>query len=105
MAGKVYISEYCDLKIANVGMALPMGLEPAVAEQLINTTGTSAISSAFNAKTKFIRVHTDAVVSLLFSATDGASVTAVTTKKRMAANTTEYFAVRAGDKVAAIDNT
>lgn len=103
MAGKVYISEYADLKIANVGMALPMGHEPALAQQQINTTGTSAVSSAFNAKTKFIRVHTDAIVSIKVGT--GTPV-AVVTAQRMAAGTTEYFAVDGSDyKIAAIDNT
>lgn len=101
MAAKIYISEYVRLRPVNLGMVFPGGEEPCVAEQLLNTTGTSAQSAAFNTKTNFIRVQVDGVVSIKF----GASPTAVTTAKRLAANTVEYFAVQPGDKLAGIDNT
>ena len=64
-------------------------------------SGTSAQSSAFNAATRFIRVHTDAICSILI----GSNPTATTAKKRLAADQTEYFAVNSGDKIAAITNT
>lgn len=99
MAAKIYITEYAGLGSVGVGGAAFQ--EPAVAEQLLNTTGTSAQSAAFNAKTRAVRVHTDGIVSIKF----GASPTALITDHRMAANTTEYFAVVAGQKLAGIDNT
>lgn len=101
MAGKIYISEYADLPVISVGQVLPVGREPALAEQLVNTSATSAQSAAFNAKTKFVRVHAATIVSIKF----GANPTAVVGEKRMAAGATEFFGVNTGDKLAGIDNT
>lgn len=97
--GKVYVSEFVASKPVGVGAA--MLVAPSVAEQLVNTSATSAQSSAFNAKTNMVRIHTDAIISVKF----GADPTAVITAHRMAADTTEYFAVMTGQKVAVIDNT
>lgn len=99
MAAKIYITEYVSTK--PIGIGAVMAQEPGSAEQLLNTTGTSAQSAAFGATTRFVRVHTDGIVSIKF----GPNPTAVITAHRMAAGTTEYFAVQAGDKIAGIDNT
>lgn len=97
--GKVYVSEFVSSKAIGIGSA--MLVVPPVAEQLVNTSASSASSAAFNTKTNVVRVHTDAIISIKF----GPAPTAVVTAHRMAANTTEYFAVQPGDKVAVIDNT
>lgn len=97
----LYISEYQSQPIIRNGQMGGVALEPAIAVQKVALTGTSAQSSAFNAKTKFVRLHTDAICSILF----GADPTAAATSPRMAANTTEYFGVNAGDKVAGITNS
>lgn len=94
----LYISEYAGIGFGN-NQNLPV--EPPLAEQTVSVSGTSAQSSAFNASTRFIRVHTDAICSILI----GSNPTATTAKKRMAADQTEYFAVNGGDKIAAITNT
>lgn len=99
--GSLYISEYAGLEVARNGQTIQAGAEPSLATQKITTSGTSAQSAAFNAKTKFIRVHTDAIVSITF----GADPTATTDHARMVAGQTEYFAVTAGQKLAAITNT
>jgi hypothetical protein len=59
--------------------------------------------AAFNAKTRFVRLHTDAVCSIKF----GTNPTASATTARMAANSTEYSSVPPNQayKVAAITNT
>ena len=77
--------------------------EPVVAEQTVAISVGSASSAAFNAKTGMIRLHTDATCSIAV----GASPTAVTTNRRLAANTTEYLSVVPGSnlKVAVIANT
>lgn len=76
--------------------------EPPIAEQTIAIGGSSvACSNAFNARTRLIRVHTDAICSIAI----GAAPTATAAKRRMAANQTEYFSVEAGFKVAVITNT
>lgn len=99
----LYISEYVDAPLVNPGQAIPVGIEPAVAQQHFTVSGTSAQSALFNAKTKFVRIHTDGIVSLKF----GTNPTAVTTELRLAANQTEYFGVPEGGlyMVAAITNT
>lgn len=99
MAAKMYITEFAG--------ALPLGndasmlMVPAVVDQMVNTSASSAQSAAFNANTKVVRIHVDGIVSIKF----GDNPTALTNNHRMAANTTEYFAVKAGQKVAGIDNT
>jgi hypothetical protein len=94
----LYISEYSGIGFGS-NQSLPQ--EPPLAEQTVSMSGTSAQSSAFNAATRFIRVHTDAICSILI----GSNPTATTAKKRLAADQTEYFAVNSGDKIAAITNT
>jgi hypothetical protein len=97
----LYISEYSDMRLSYGQLAIQAPFEPSLAEQHVAIGGTSTPSSAFNDKTKFVRLHTDAICSVKF----GTSPTAVTTEKRMAAGQTEFFGVRPGDKVAVISNT
>ena len=96
----LYVSEYAQVPYG-AGQPIMTGVEPATAEQTVSISGTSAASSAFSPRTTFVRVHTDAICSILF----GSSPTAVTTAKRMAANQTEFFGVIPGHKVAVISNT
>jgi hypothetical protein len=95
----LYISEYKDMPVT-IGQFLPVAQEPAITTQTVAITTTTQ-SAAFNTNTRFIRVHVDAICSIKF----GASPTAVTTDARMAANTTEYFGVIAGQKLAVVTNT
>ena len=83
------------------GIPLPVGRQPAAATQTVSIGAVTAQSSAFGATTRFVRLHTDAVCSYAF----GADPTATTSKPRMAANQTEYFAVEPGQKIAVIANT
>jgi len=96
----VYITEYAEVPQLN-GESLSIGTEPGVAEQQVAIAAGSTQSSAFNAKTKFIRVHTDAIVSIKI----GANPTAVNTAHRLAANQTDFYGVAQGDKLATITNT
>lgn len=97
----LYIEEYADLPLLGNGQAGQVARAPGVARQTVAIGGTSAQSAAFNAKTRYVRLHTDATCSILF----GANPTATTSTPRMAANQTEYFAVTRGDLVAVITNT
>lgn len=90
----VYVSEYGDIR-ANAAF------EPRVADQTVAIGAGSAQSAAFNAATRFIRVHTDAICSIDI----GANPTATATKSRLAAGQTEYFYVYPGHKIAVITNT
>ena len=96
----LYITEYEDVgpTLSQIAQA-PQ--EPRIANQTVAIGGTSTQSSAFNVRTRLVRLHTDAICSVDF----GASPTAVATESRMAANTTEFFGVTPGHKVAVITNT
>jgi hypothetical protein len=96
---KAYITEFSQVGADNIGAQF-YGLWPAVAEQTV-AIGTVTSSSAFNAQTRFIRVHVDAICSIEI----GAAPTATTSTARLAANTTEYFAVAPGHKISVITNT
>lgn len=96
----VYVTEFTDSTI-RYSQINPVSFLPPVAEQTVAIGGTSAQSSEFNDKTKIIRVHTDAVCSIEV----GSDPTATTSNLRLAANSTEYFEVNPGDKIAVITNT
>ena len=96
---KLYVSEYDRLGSVISGPAM-IAQEPSLVEQTVTFTTTTQ-SSAFNAKTRYIRVHTDSICSISI----GANPTATTSTKRMAADATEYFAVGGGQKIAAVTNT
>jgi hypothetical protein len=97
----LYITEFRGGTKDRNGFSLPVARLPAVAEQTVAIGGTSAQSSAFNADTELIRVHTDAICSILV----GSNPTATATKMRLAAGQTEYFLVVRGSKIAVITNT
>lgn len=96
----LFIQEYSDVAVlaTTIGQA---GQEPALAAQTVAVGGGSLQSAAFNVNTKMVRVHTDVICSVKF----GTNPTAVATELRMAANTTEFFGVTPGHKVAVITNT
>lgn len=96
----LFIAEFADMQVYN-GNLVPMAYAPPLVEQTVAISGTSTQSSAFNTKTKSIRVHTDAICSISV----GSSPTATATTMRMVAGQTEYFAVTPGHKIAVITNT
>lgn len=93
----LYITEYPALEVSG----LPVAITPPVAEQTVAISGSSTASSAFNANTGLVRLHTDAICSVEF----GGAPTATATTMRLAANQTEYFVVHSGQKVAVISNS
>lgn len=99
-----YLREYANIGNATAAQA-PQ--EPALADQTITTSGTTAASSAFNAQTRLLAIATPAAqaVACLFSATRGATPTALITSLRLPANGLFFFNVYPGDKVALIDVT
>jgi hypothetical protein len=98
----LYICEYANQGRDTAGYTIQgVAQEPANTEQTVAIGGTSAQSNAFQSGTTLIRVHTDSICSIAI----GTNPTAAATNKRMAANTTEYFGVRPGDKIAVITNT
>lgn len=101
----LYITEYASTGLVT-GSHVPVAQEPPLAEQTV-AIGVAAQSAALNVNTGLVRLHTDAICSILF----GANPTAAVTNRRMAANTTEYVAIdrqRGTDsllKVGVITNT
>lgn len=96
----VYVTEH-PLPRIFTGSPLPVVELPPLATQKLTNGATSVQSSAFNAATRMIGVHTDAIVSIAV----GVNPTATTSDKRMAAGMTEYFFVEAGQRIAVINNT
>lgn len=96
---KLYIREYSDVA-QTVRGAAPVGKEPGT-DQAPLTINTEVKSAAFAATTVMIRVHVDAICSILIDS----APTATTSSARMAANQTEYFGVTAGHKLSVIVNT
>jgi hypothetical protein len=82
-------------------------MQPPIAEQAIVNTGASTASAAFNQKTRFVRLHTDAICAVAFGTAPTAIVAGATGTMRMAANQTEYHGVPQGQsyKVAVIAST
>ena len=58
-----YIAEYATGGFAQVGGAVVQTAhEPPLAEQTLSIGGSSVASSAFNAQTTLVRLHTDAIL-------------------------------------------
>lgn len=97
---KVYVTEHTEPSVFQGGLKSVVQMPP-LATQTLTSSGASQQSAAFNAKTKMVQIHTDGIVSLEF----GSNPTVTTNSFRLAANTTVYFQVTPGDKVAYITNT
>lgn len=99
------ITEYEKMVEVSGGFRVAAGEEPAIAVQTVTFT-TSTPSAAFNVRTKFVRIHTDAICSVVF----GTNPTAVA-GTRLTVGQTEYFGVNVKDfapgtmKVAAVTDT
>lgn len=98
----IFITEYAAMAPDAVNRTTPMPQEPPITTQTV-AIGVEAKSSAFNANTAFVRLHSDAICSVLV----GDGVTATTSSPRMAQDQTEYFGVKkgAGHLVSVISNT
>lgn len=72
---------------------------PFIATEDINTSTTSAQSTAFDSQTRFVRILSDANVRVRF----GVNPTATATDMPIRADSPEYFAVTSGLRLAAIE--
>lgn len=88
----VFITEYADATPIGLGKFMPVGVEPAVAEQAV-LIGAAVQSAAFNPKTRFVRVHAEAAVCIKF----GVNPTAVTNEHRLPAGAVEFYGVTPTD--------
>lgn len=100
------VREYSDTA-PTFGRGASAPQEPAQTDQTITTSGTTAPSAAFGANTRLIAISTPAAqaVAVKFSATPGATPTALVTSLRLPANSVFFFGVRPLDIVAFIDVT
>ena len=85
---RLSVREYEHISAVSRGI-VPVGEEPAITQQVITISGSSAQSAAFDVRTRFVRVHTDVACCLAF----GTNPTATQGSCEMAANQTEYFGV------------
>lgn len=96
----LYIAEYARLPEMTGGKP-QIAPEPAIVNQTVTVSGTSAQSAAFNSQTRYIAVTCDGIFSYLV----GSNPTSTTGKFRIPADAILFMAVQPGDKIAAITNT
>lgn len=94
----VDITEYNNVAADGLGNRVAAGVEPARVLQQLSVSGVSAQSASLNETTKFVRVHTDSTIRIAF----GADPVASAASQRMVGNSTEYFGVTPGIKIAII---
>lgn len=99
----LYVTEYPDLPGAYATWAPQVVREPGIVDQAPVAIGAGALASvAFNARTKIVRLHCDAICSVAFGPP---GTVATAQNQRMAANQTEYKMVIPGHVVSVITNT
>lgn len=110
----LYISEYRQLaSVPSATNFAPQagqgGQEPSLVDQTVNIAASSTASNPFGGYTSLVRIHCDAICSIVFSTPAQMATntipTAAATNKRLAANQTEYFGVLPMQRVAVIVNT
>lgn len=102
---KLYISEFTTIPIVPTHAA-QVPIDPPLAEQVLDFTLGVQTSAPFQQHTRLIRLHADAVCSLIINRAD-ANPVATILNGRWAANQTEYRGVREGENfvVSVIANT
>lgn len=93
----LYITEFQASGNSVSGAQLQVGVQPAIAMQKVSFT-TSTQSVEFDPRTVFIRLHPTADCHIIV----GTDPTATTNHMPMLADSTEYFGVLAGMKLAVI---
>lgn len=96
----LYISEFGNA-MSVIGTALaPVLPQPAITDQAISISSSSATSAAFNAQTRAVLLVTDTTCNIVFGA--ASSVAATSSNLLLPANTPMIFGVPPGYYVAAI---
>jgi hypothetical protein len=96
----LYVTEFRDQIRVEAGTS-GIAKAPPVTEQTIAVSTAAQSTAAFNAATRLIRVHTDAICSIKI----GTTVTATSVSARMVAGATEYFGVTPGDQLSCVSNS
>jgi len=101
------ITEFAEMEIGPAGRVGQMPMAPELATQGIANAGATTQSAAFNAKTRFVRLHTDSVCCIEFGTNPTAVAIGASMTTRLAAGQTEYYGVPQGQgfKVAVILST
>ena len=101
----LYIRSYSGMGRDLMGQVIQTGLEPCLDDRTLLISGAAATTTAaLNSSAKFVRISTDSIVSVKFGT--ASTVVATTTNARMAANSTEFFALdRPGLWLSCILNT
>lgn len=97
---KIYISEHL-YPTQFVQASIPVVKMPALASQAVSFSASPSFSAPFSQVTRLVGVHSDTTCSIEF----GEDPEVTTSSKRIAANSTEYFEVTPGHKIAVILNT
>ena len=92
----VYITEFPPMIVNTIQIAVL----PPIIEQTVAIGGAAVLSNFFHPATGVIRVHADAVCSISV----GFAPLATSANMRLAANSTEYFSVRPGERMSVITN-
>lgn len=102
MAAQVYITEFTEIGSINAwnpGGIVQVAVEPALAEQVMTSTGSSAASAAFNAATRFVEVYANGdSVNFKF----GSAPTASASTNRLGDGERIWRQVTPGHKIAII---
>jgi hypothetical protein len=94
---KLYVKEYDGVRQVEGGLA-QIGEEPGTAQTPVTFTTANA-SAEFAGGTKMVRIISDGNCHIAF----GKSPVATVNDMLVIANTVEYFGVKQGDKVSAIN--
>jgi hypothetical protein len=92
----LWVTEFAEIPMVQ-GVPTPVAVEPAVAEQAVTFTTTTA-SSAFNGSTRYVRIISSADCHVRF----GLAPTATTSTAKLLAGVAEWRAVTPLHKVAAV---
>jgi hypothetical protein len=107
MASKVYVTEFQGAAVDSTRHYVPIadasGSTTENASSPITSGASHAESAAFSTGTTYIRVHNDSggPICVLI----GTTPVATTNNARMSSDQTEYFGVKAGDKISVIATT
>jgi hypothetical protein len=99
----LYITEFGAQGRDQQNFIAPVATMPALVQQTVAISASSAASAAFGAQTAMIRIESDTTCSVIV----GTAPTATTTSMRVAADSPEYFAIPMGQsfKIAVISNS
>jgi hypothetical protein len=99
--GKLYVTELASLAQDTFAGGAQLAHFPSLVDQVVPfSAGIFALSLPFGRETRILRLHSDSVCSVNVGFT-----TANTSNMRLAANQTEYVAVKPQSLLAVISNT